>query len=86
MQIPYTPAQRLYYGVARIRPVALNALEGDVSAQPPEGLLINLSCLMRRIEAEAIDPLTKRVNYAILATLPAYAEYRALVPLLAAVS
>jgi hypothetical protein len=28
MQIPYTPAQRLYYGVARIRPVALNALEG----------------------------------------------------------
>lgn len=83
MQIPYTPAQRLYYGVARIRPVALNALEGDVSAQPSKGLLINLSRLMRRIEAEAIDPLTKRVNYAILATLPPYAEYRALVPSLA---
>ncbi len=83
MEILYTPAQHFYYGLNRIHPVALNALEGDASPVPSAGLLLTLSRLMRRIEAEAIDPLTKRVNYPILATLPAYAEYRALVPALA---
>ena len=81
MTIQYTPAQRLYYGLNRIHPIALNASHGDITAS--DNLLVSLSRLMHIIEAEAIDPLTKRVNYPVLATLPAYAEYRALVPLLA---
>lgn len=81
MTIQYTVAQRLYYGLNRIRPVALNTALTTVPS--PDNLLVSLSRLMHSIEAEAIDPLTKRVNYPVLATLPAYATYREHVPLLA---